>query len=164
MGRSTPSPAMLSVVTSSTLAVLGTTGPHGPHLAPVWFLYRDGDFLLTTGVTRQKAKNIQHDYRVGLSVLAEGGSPAVMVDGTARLDHVEVVPLVSALAQRNLGAEAGAQYVEGLMKNFTPETLWRIVLTPAWWKSWALDEKGDSSKLSTTAEGRGHQMSGDIRL
>jgi hypothetical protein len=138
---------MLSLVAESRLAVLGTNGQHGPHLTPVWFLYRDGAFLLTTGVMRRKAKNIQHDYRVGLTVLADGGSPAVMLDGTAQLDHVDVLPLVAELAERYLGAEAGAQYVDDLKKKFTTDTLWRIVIAPTWWKSWALDESGDSTKV-----------------
>lgn len=142
MGRARPSSAMLSLIAESKLAVLGTNGPHGPHLAPVWFLYRDDVFLVVTGVMRRKAKNIQHDYRVGLTVLAHDGSPAVMLDGTARLDHVGVISLIEEAAVRYLGAEGGARYVQDLTKTFTKDTLWRIVVTPTWWKSWGLDEPG----------------------
>ena len=146
MGLPRPSSAMLNLVAHSKLAVLGTNGPNGPHLAPVWFLYRDDQFFITTGVNRQKARNIQGDYRVGLTVLADGGSPAVMLDGTARLDHAGVIPLIRATAERYLGPEQGAVYIKNLLQKFNSETLWRIVVTPVWWKSWALDEHESAQK------------------
>lgn len=145
MGQPTASPAMLELVSRSSLAVLGTNGPHGPHLAPVWFLHRDGEFLVVTGVMRRKAKNIQNDYRVGLTILADGGSPAVMLDGTARLDHMGVIPLIEELAVRYLGPEDGARYIENLLTKFTADTLWRIAIAPTWWKAWALDEPADAT-------------------
>lgn len=141
MGRAEPTAAMQAHVADAKLAVLATTGPRGPHAAPVWFLYRDGEFLLSTGVHRQKAKNIQRDDRVGLAVLAEAGTPAVMIDGRARLDHIDSFGLVAELAERYLGTETGADYVRRLSTEMTPGTLWRVIVRPTSWKSWALNEE-----------------------
>jgi hypothetical protein len=131
---------MLRVVESAKLAVMGTNGPHGPHLVPVWFLYRDGAFQFVTSVGRQKARNIESDYRVGLAILGDGGKPAVMVDATARLVHKEAVPLITELATANLGADEAARYVEKLTTTFSADQLWRIIVTPTWWKGWALED------------------------
>jgi hypothetical protein len=131
---------MQRVVKSANVAVIGTNGPHGPHLAPVWFLYRDGAFQFVTSVGRRKARNIQADYRVGVAIMADGGKPAVMVDATARLTTEDAVPLITELATANLGADEGAAYVERLLASLSPDQLWRIVVTPTWWKGWGLDD------------------------
>jgi len=48
---------------------LGTLGQNGyPHVTPVWFLYEEGLFYITTASDRIKARNMLVDSRVGFAV------------------------------------------------------------------------------------------------
>ena len=61
-----------------------------PHIAPVWFVLDDDtkDLVFTTGHTSLKAKNIQRDPRVSISV--DDQTPLysfVIVDGIAEISE-----------------------------------------------------------------------------
>jgi nitroimidazol reductase NimA-like FMN-containing flavoprotein (pyridoxamine 5'-phosphate oxidase superfamily) len=129
---------MEDLVRSSLLCVLGTEGSRGPHLVPIWFLYRDGSFQMVTGQDRHKLQNLHRNPNAGLVVTADGGSPAVMIDGVAEITPDGAAELVADLAFRYLGPDRAQAYLDGLFPVRPPETLRRIILRPTWWKSWGL--------------------------
>jgi PPOX class probable F420-dependent enzyme len=86
----------------SLLARLGTLDAEGfPHLTPVWFLYEEGRFLVTTTETSAKARQVARDERVGL-VVDDPGLPhrVVVVKGTARLVHEGLAETTRRIAAR----------------------------------------------------------------
>ncbi len=130
---------MEELVRSSLLCVLGTEGTRAPHLVPIWFLYRDGCFEMVTGEDRYKLKNLQRNPNAGLVVMADGGSPAVMVDGAAEITADGAGELIGDIAPRYLGPVRAQEYLDELFAVRPPATLRRIVLRPTWWKSWDLE-------------------------
>jgi hypothetical protein len=130
---------MEELVRSSLLCVLGTEGARGPHLVPIWFLYRDGCFEMVTGEDRYKLKNLRRSPNTGLVVMADGGSPAVMVDGIAEVTADGAGELIAEIAPRYLGPVRAQEYLDGLFAVRPPATLRRIVLRPTWWKSWDVE-------------------------
>ncbi len=53
----------------ANVAVLATVGPGGrAHAAPIWYLYEDGVFILSTGRGSQKHRNIERHPEVTLVV------------------------------------------------------------------------------------------------
>lgn len=130
---------MEQLARSSLLCVLGTEGSRGPHLVPIWFLYRDGCFVMVTGQDRRKLLNLQRNPSAGLAVMGAGGSPAVMVDGVAETTAAGAGELVRELAIRYLGPARARTYIDELFAVRPPEQLRRIVLRPTWWKSWDVE-------------------------
>jgi Pyridoxamine 5'-phosphate oxidase len=130
---------MEELVRGSLLCVLGTEGARGPHLVPIWFLYRDGCFQMVTSQDRHQLKNLRRNPNAGLVVTADGGSPAVMVDGIAETTADGAGELIADIAVRYLGPSRGQEYLDGLFTVRPPETLRRIILRPTWWKSWGLE-------------------------
>ncbi|MDP9180947.1 MAG: pyridoxamine 5'-phosphate oxidase family protein, partial [Chloroflexota bacterium] len=69
----------------ANVAVLSTVDTRGrPHAAPVWYLYDDGVFRISTGDGSQKHRNILANPNISL-VIDQRALPyyAVMVQGTA---------------------------------------------------------------------------------
>jgi PPOX class probable F420-dependent enzyme len=108
------------------LATINADGT--PHVAPVWYRFEDGQFLILTDAGSQKHRNIERDPRVTLciddetppyhTVLVRGGAAVAKPLGEAwRL----------ALAVRYLGDDNGRRYVEqnpgegGVLLRVTPE-------------------------------------------
>lgn len=95
------------------VAVLATVDSKGrPHAAPVWYVYDDGVFRISTSRGSQKHKNIKGNPNVTL-VIDRRTLPyfAAMAHG-----RVEIAPGFSdeerlRLAVRYLGAELGRAYV-----------------------------------------------------
>jgi hypothetical protein len=95
------------------VAVLATVGPGGrAHAAPIWYLYEDGVFLMSTGRGSQKHRNVERHPEVTL-VVDDRRVPyyAVMVQGAA-----EIGPRLSdearlRMAVRYLGEEWGRTYI-----------------------------------------------------
>jgi PPOX class probable F420-dependent enzyme len=98
----------------ANVAVLSTVDARGrPHAAPVWYLYDDGVFRISTGDGSQKHRNILANPNISL-VIDQRALPyyAVMVQGTA-----DIGPALSGedslrLAVRYLGENLGARYAE----------------------------------------------------
>jgi hypothetical protein len=67
---------------------LATSGPSGPHAAPVWGLWRGGVFTFGTDPASRKGRNLSRDPRVSLHL--ESGDEVVIVEG-------QVEPLDSSL-------------------------------------------------------------------
>jgi len=97
----------------ANVAVLATVGPGGrAHAAPIWYLYEDGVFIMSTGRGSQKHRNAERHPEVTL-VVDDRSLPyyAVMVQGTT-----EIGPRLSdearlRMAIRYLGEEWGRAYI-----------------------------------------------------
>lgn len=100
------------------LANLATVRPDGsPHVAPVWFQYRDGQVRMVVDTSAVKVRNIQHDPRVSLSVATqERPYLYVMIRGTAQLSKEGVPEMTRVLAVRYQGEEEGNRYADRLLK------------------------------------------------
>jgi PPOX class probable F420-dependent enzyme len=84
-----------------------------PHSTPVWYLYDNGEIIISVGKDEQKHKNVLRNPNVSV-VIDRRQMPyyAVMIQGTA-----EVGPGLSKedrlrLAVRYLGEDLGKRYVE----------------------------------------------------
>jgi PPOX class probable F420-dependent enzyme len=97
----------------ANVAVLATVGAGGrAHAAPIWYLYEDGDFIMSTGRGSQKHRNVERHPEVTL-VVDDRSLPyyAVMVRGAA-----EIGPRLSdearlRMAVRYLGEELARAYI-----------------------------------------------------
>lgn len=90
-----------------------------PHVVPIWFVLDSddnsiGDIVLTTGGTSVKARNIQHDNRVSVSI--DDQIPTfsfVVIFGTAKIYHPKQDDLfkwATKIAQRYMGKENAEKY------------------------------------------------------
>ena len=86
-----------------------------PHIAPVWFVLDDDtkDLVFTTGHTSLKAKNIQRDPRVSISV--DDQTPLysfVIVDGIAEISERpdELLRWATKIAERYMGRNDAEVY------------------------------------------------------
>ncbi|WP_280234099.1 TIGR03667 family PPOX class F420-dependent oxidoreductase [Nocardia cyriacigeorgica] len=88
---------------------LTTVGPTGtPQPNPVWFLWRDGEFLLFSQPDRPKLRNIARNPRVALHLNStESGGDVVVLTGAARIDDTDPAP-----AETDAYVE---KYTEGLV-------------------------------------------------
>jgi PPOX class probable F420-dependent enzyme len=82
-------------------------------LSPVWHEWRDGGFNVVTSSTDVKAGHLRRDPRASI-VVYEDEPPyrGIEVRTRAQLVPQEDGGLVTRIAIRYLGAEAGAQYAE----------------------------------------------------
>ena len=101
-------------VEKARIARLGTVGSDGgPHIAPVWYRFEDGAFLVLTDRGSQKHRNIERDPRVTLCI--DDDRPpyhTVLVHGHAAVEPSPGPDWRLALAVHYLGDEAGRRYVE----------------------------------------------------
>ena len=97
------------------VGVLSTVDTRGnPHAVPMWCLYEDGEFVMSTGLGSQKHKNIQNNENVML-VFDQRETPyyAVMVRGIARLETVRSLEPIQRIARAYLGDESANKYLAG---------------------------------------------------
>lgn len=103
-----------SFLQEANVAVLATVGPRGrAHAAPIWYLYEDGAFIMSSGRNSQKCRNIERNPEVTL-VVDRRTLPyyAVMVQGTAEIGPRLYKEDRLRMAVRYLGEELGRKYVE----------------------------------------------------
>ncbi len=105
-----PTPSIIAFLQEPRIATLGSAGPHGPHLAPIWFEYRDGEFLFITPAASQKTRNLERDPRVGISVEAREPTRAVLANGRAVIGPLTDPTVLERMAVRYFGAERGRVY------------------------------------------------------
>lgn len=91
-----------------------TLRPDGsPHVAPVWYEYVDGDFLVWTSRQFRKVKNIEGDARVALSIASEDQPYRyVVAEGDITVSDADVWAIGLSIATRYEGAEGGAAFLE----------------------------------------------------
>jgi PPOX class probable F420-dependent enzyme len=96
------------------LAVLATYRRDGTVLlSPVWHEWRDDGFQVMTASRDGKARHLRRDPRASI-VVCDDGPPyrGIEIRTTARLSMLEDRSVVSRIAARYLGQEAGARYGE----------------------------------------------------
>ena len=96
------------------VAVLATLDRDGaPHAAPIWYLYEDGAFVMITGRTSRKARNIR--WRADATLVVDRRTLpyyAVMARGRAEIGPAPSRDLHRRMAVRYLGEEMGREYHE----------------------------------------------------
>lgn len=95
------------------VGVLSTVDTRGrPHAIPMWCIYEDGEFVMSTGLGSQKYKNIKNNENVML-VFDQRETPyyAVMVRGIARLETVHSIDTIKGIATAYLGEEGANKYL-----------------------------------------------------
>jgi PPOX class probable F420-dependent enzyme len=94
------------------VAVLATVGPAGAHAVPIWYLYEDGVFLMSTGRGSQKHRNVEANPEVTL-VVDRRTLPyyAVMARGKAEIGPQLTDEERLRMYVRYLGEEMGRAYV-----------------------------------------------------
>ena len=109
-----PSPDQQSFLAETNVAVLASVDRRGrAHAVPVWYLYDDGEIIISTGRDSQKHRNVAANPEITV-VVDRRTLPyfALMVQGSA-----EIGPPLSTddrlrLATRYLGEQIGRRYVE----------------------------------------------------
>lgn len=97
----------------ANVAVLATVGRGGrAHAAPIWYVYKDGAVLMSTGRGSQKHRNIEAHPEVTL-VVDKRTLPyyAVMVQGTAEIGDPLSEEVRREIAVRYLGEELARAYM-----------------------------------------------------
>ena len=99
------------------LAILSTVNRDGsPQSTPVWYMYDEGRFRITTRGDRVKVRNIRRDPRVSLVVIdtAANGEPLI-VSGTAEIVEEGGDEFTYAMARRYEGRRRGDGEAERLI-------------------------------------------------
>ena len=114
---------------------LVTLRPDGsPHAAPIWYEYRDGQFLIWTSRDTRKFKNIAGDARAALSVATDGEPyKYVCVEGTVTVSDADVEAVAVSIAVRYQGRERGVAFVREYFEEGVSVTL---TLSPAKIVAW----------------------------
>jgi PPOX class probable F420-dependent enzyme len=103
-----------SFLAEANVAVLATVDQRGrPHAAPVWYLWEDGELVISTGRGSQKHRNVEANPEITV-VVDRRSLPyfALMLHGRA-----EIAPPMDPaerlrLATRYLGEDLGRRYIE----------------------------------------------------
>lgn len=114
MSKAELTPKQLSHVRKPYIATLATVRADGsPHVAPIWYRYEDGAFLILTEWSSVKARNVARDPRVELCIDDRERAPfhTVIVRGRATIGAYPGDAWRLALAEHYLGAEGGRAYV-----------------------------------------------------
>jgi general stress protein 26 len=103
------------------LARFGSFNEDGTiHIAPLYFLYDHGEFLLGTQTTSRKVRNIQRDNRA--TILIDQVEPimqSVLVYGNAILDYEDLVAKRVKIIERYFESSTAAKsFVERLTKSW----------------------------------------------
>ena len=86
-----------------------------PHLTPIWFIYENGKFIVTTPEGTVKARNVRRDHRVAL--LVDDGETYVMNMGNGRVTEGKSAELnTEKLALRYEGERNARKKVVELLK------------------------------------------------
>ena len=100
----------------ANVAVLATVGGGGrAHAAPIWYLYEDGVFIMSTGRGSQKHRNVEAQPEITL-VVDRRSLPyyAVMARGRAEIGPRLADEERRRMAVRYLGEELARAYLESV--------------------------------------------------
>jgi PPOX class probable F420-dependent enzyme len=106
----------IELVGKPLLGKIATVGRKGsPHVTPVWFMYENGMFRITTAEKAVKARNMRRDSRV--SLLIDDGYKYVLVNGKAKINNERNVERdTERLAIRYLGEEGARKMLPDILK------------------------------------------------
>jgi PPOX class probable F420-dependent enzyme len=104
------------------VAILGTHNEDGTiHLAPVWFLYEDGEIIIGTQEISRKIRNIKRDSNVTVLVSKhETPYKAVMMYGKAEIDKDDVVEKRVAIFENYTSREKAEKWVKDYIEKHKP--------------------------------------------
>jgi PPOX class probable F420-dependent enzyme len=125
--------ALERFVAAPRVAILSYSRRDGrPNQVPIWYAYRDGNFLILTSATSPKAKALARDPRVCLTIQDE--TPpyrAVIIDGRVTLTAAEVTGgLHTELATRYFGKLGGREYEKMVAEENMKTGVTLITLVP----------------------------------
>src|SRR5512139_146603 len=105
-------------------ARLGTVNEDGTiHIAPVFFKYKDGQFLIATQEPSRKIRNIKRNNNVTILIdTTDVPFKGAIVYGVAQLDYEDVIPKRAAIFERRLSREDAETYARRLAGK------WRCVI------------------------------------
>ena len=87
-----------------------------PHIAPVWYWYKDERVLIIADETAVKVRNIQRDPRIAVSIATDGEPyQYVLFEGIATVTRQEVEQTTLAICVRYRGQERGVRYANELL-------------------------------------------------
>lgn len=113
------------------LAYIGLDGR--PRVVPIWFAYIDPDLVMITGPKAEKARALQRNSAVALTI--DSATPpynVLLVDGDASLEPVEgMAPEYRPIVERYLGAAADG-YLQMLLPRVKRQV--RIRVRPSSWR------------------------------
>ncbi|MEM3711373.1 MAG: pyridoxamine 5'-phosphate oxidase family protein, partial [Thermoprotei archaeon] len=97
---------------------LATVGSNGqPHISSVWFVFKDGKFLISTALDRLKAKDVAVNPRVALIVDTDTMPyRGVIVWGLARLTRDGVLETTRMIVEKYVPEERVEEELAQLMR------------------------------------------------
>ena len=100
------------------IAHLVTQRPDGsPHVAPVWYEYRDDIFVIIAMESAQKIRNLKANNMASISVASEDEPYRyVLAEGAMEISDVGFDEVGPRIAGRYKGAEGGAAYADELKR------------------------------------------------
>jgi len=88
---------------SQKILRLATVDKKGiPHIVPVWYLYKNGNFYVGTNTSTKKAKNVRKDPKVSFCVDLGVHSPIIGVMGIGNAKLILKKSHVSRIAEKIL--------------------------------------------------------------
>jgi nitroimidazol reductase NimA-like FMN-containing flavoprotein (pyridoxamine 5'-phosphate oxidase superfamily) len=113
------------------------TGGPEPFAAPVWYLFRDNRFFISTGLDNAKSLIVRRDPAVTLCVQQESWPyKAVLVRGVAAVRPGRDAALLRETSVRYLGRAPGNDYADYNLRVTTEAGSATIVVTPVAWCAW----------------------------
>ena len=108
----------------------------GPVTVPVWYDYEPGgDVWFVTPADSRKVGLLDDAARISLCAQSEELPPKyVTVEGPVTIDPASVPEHLEPMAQRYLGAELGAAYIEGSRTDDSPDEV-VVRIRPERWYS-----------------------------
>lgn len=112
------------------VAVFVTLRANGaPHAIPIWYEYRDGEFIVFTSSTFQRVKNLERDSRAAITVSTHD-EPYMYVsaEGPVTITSEGVAETGLSIARRYMG-ERGDQFLDevydkdSVLLRLTPERI-----------------------------------------
>ena len=105
----------LKFVSAPRIGRLASIMPDGsPHVAPIWYRFEGGAFLVLTERGSQKHRNVERDPRVVLCIDDEKAPyHTVLVRGMVEIGESPPREWREGLAIHYLGEEAGRRYTAG---------------------------------------------------
>lgn len=118
------------------VAVYVTLRANGsPHAIPVWYEYRDGEFLVFTSSTFQRVKNLERDSRAAITISTHDVPYMyVSAEGPVSITPEGVAETGLSISRRYMGDEA-----EGYLTELLGEHSVVLRLTPERILTWVED-------------------------
>ena len=84
-----------------------------PEVAPVWYQFADGDFIVYTSRTFRRVRNIERDSRVVISIAPHDAPYAyVTAEGRAVITRDGVADAARAITERYMKGQAAEDFLE----------------------------------------------------